>query len=93
MRLRERERDSVEESTKLDLIYEEQERRLREMEFMFQRRVDSKDQEIRGLKGDLAARDLKLQGELNKLRDQHQKEIQQIQDKVDLVLEKPKEVI
>lgn len=91
--MRERERDSVEESTKLDLIYEEQERRLREMEFMFQRRVDSKDQEIRGLKGDLAARDLKLQGELNKLRDQHQKEIQQIQDKVDLVLEKPKEVI
>jgi hypothetical protein len=41
------------------------------MESLFQRRVDSKDLEIKALKGELAARDLKLQGELDKMRDAH----------------------
>lgn len=81
-RLMKLERSAGEQSNQVDLIYEDQDRKLQDLELQFRHRIELKDADIRKLKTEIQGVQNKQVVELEKIRDKHRIEVTQIQEKV-----------
>jgi hypothetical protein len=65
----------------LELVYEEQDRRLRELETQFRHSLESKESEVRRLKTEVDAVQKRYQIELGKQKDKLVLELQKVQER------------
>ena len=65
----------------MELVYEEQDRRLRELETQFRHSLESKESEVRRLKTEVDAVQKRYQIELGKQKDKLVLELQKVQER------------